>query len=135
VPRGRLSPRRAPRKAVCLDARRARPREAPNPSFKRPRYDALESLYYKYAKKLELACVVDAQLHEDAAPQASATDLRPSKKTQDLVFQRNEDLAGAVDPWQPGALAVVAGPPHFAEQVSAHLTAAKGYPAECVVYF
>ena len=89
-------------------------------------YEGLESLFYKFPKKMELACVVDDKLHSP-----DTTKNAPG----DAVFRRNDDLAGAVAPWQPGMLAVVAGPDAFQDQVVAHLTGAKGYPPECIVYF
>ena len=101
-------------------------------------YDGLEALFYKFARKLELACVVDGELHANAQPAGSSDEgkrLAKRKKTSDLVFQRNSDLSGAVEPWSPGTLAVVAGPDHFVDQVVSHLTLTKGYPADCVVYF
>ena len=95
-------------------------------------YESLERLYYKFPKKLELACVVDERLHDPApaAPKGAS-----KKKASDAIFARNEDLADAVLPWAPGQLAVAAGPPAFQAQVVAHLTQAKGYPLDCVVYF
>ena len=101
-------------------------------------YDGLEALFYKFARKMELSCVVDAELHANAQPAGSSDEgkrLAKRKKTSDLVFQRNSDLSGAVEPWAPGTLAVVAGPDHFVDQVVSHLTLTKGYPADCVVYF
>lgn len=89
-------------------------------------YEGLETLFYKFPKKMELACVVDDKLHSP-----DTTKNAPG----DAVFRRNDDLAGAVAPWQPGMLAVVAGPDAFQDQVVAHLTGAKGYPPECIVYF
>ena len=76
--------------------------------------------------------------HANAQPAGSSDEgkrLAKRKKTSDLVFQRNSDLSGAVEPWSPGTLAVVAGPDHFVDQVVSHLTLTKGYPADCVVYF
>ena len=78
------------------------------------------------------------ELHANAQPAGSSDEgkrLAKRKKTSDLVFQRNSDLSGAVEPWAPGTLAVVAGPDHFVDQVVSHLTLTKGYPADCVVYF
>jgi len=101
-------------------------------------YDGLEALFYKFARKLDLSCVVDAELHQNAVPAGSSDEgkrLAKRKKTSDLVFQRNEDLNSAVQPWAPGTLAVVAGPDHFVDQVVSHLTLSKCYPADCVVYF
>ena len=75
-------------------------------------YDGLEALFYKFARKMELSCVVDGELHANAQPAGSSDEgkrLAKRKKTSDLVFQRNSDLSGAVEPWAPGTLAVVAG--------------------------
>ena len=93
-------------------------------------YESLEALFYKFPKKLELACLVDADLH---GPSPVADPKK--KKANDVLFQRNDDLATAVDPWAPGMLAVVAGPDAFQDQVVFHLTQVKGYPAECIIYF
>ena len=52
------------------------------------------------------------ELHANAQPAGSSDEgkrLAKRKKTSDLVFQRNSDLSGAVEPWAPGTLAVVAG--------------------------
>ncbi|KAH8070536.1 cytochrome-b5 reductase [Aureococcus anophagefferens] len=81
-------------------------------------YEGLETLFYKFPKKMELACVVDDKLHSP-----DTTKNAPG----DAVFRRNDDLAGAVARG-PGMLAVVAGPDAFQDQVVAHLTGAKGYP-------
>ena len=54
---------------------------------------------------------VDGELHANAQPAGSSDEgkrLAKRKKTSDLVFQRNSDLSGAVEPWSPGTLAVVA---------------------------
>lgn len=103
-------------------------------------YDRLEDLYYKFHRKMTLACVVDDLLYHglpastsvssssgssssSGANEAAANDPGPSsfrrQRQQPVasVFDRNDDLRDALRPWQPGVLAVVAGPPPFASLV------------------
>lgn len=83
-------------------------------------YDELEDLYYKFNRKMTLACVVDEQLYQqNPADQGGETAAsRRARPPQPSIFERNEDLREAVRTWQPGVLAVIAGPPRFANAVS-----------------
>ncbi|KAJ8604001.1 hypothetical protein CTAYLR_003339 [Chrysophaeum taylorii] len=117
-------------------------------------YDKLEETYYKFHRKMTLACVLDDNLYDgildaDAPPpdksqsddkstpssssSSSSSSTKRRQKTPTTIFQRNDDLRMAVRPWQPGMLAVVAGPPSFETLVSRHLTSVLGYPQDCVL--
>lgn len=102
-------------------------------------YDKLESLYYKFHRKMSLSCVLDEQLYQGVVDDSQQQQQRaPRRRNQQqnaatTVFKRNDDLRQAVNPWEPGLLAVIAGPPAFATQVSTYLKDVLKYPPDCVI--
>ena len=103
-------------------------------------YDDLEDLYYTYNNKMTLTCVVDDALHKPLdllqntwSPDESIKDVRNQGSIG--LFDRNPDLLQATPQWQPGTLAVIAGNPAFAEDISTYLAQKLDYPRECIMIF
>lgn len=72
--------------------------------------DELEEEYYKYSTKLAVSCIVDSEKNG---------------------LEENVEIDAAVPTFNPGTMAVVAGPPSFTTKANSYLVE-KGYPEDCI---
>lgn len=72
---------------------------------------SLEDEYFKYSTKLAVSCVV--------------------KENDGKKLKQNEEVEDALPPFEPGTMAVIAGPKRFSSEARSMLMGS-GYPEECI---
>lgn len=72
---------------------------------------SLEDEYFKYSTKLAVSCVV--------------------KENDGEKLKQNEEVEDALPPFEPGTMAVIAGPKRFSSEARSMLMGS-GYPEECI---
>lgn len=73
--------------------------------------EQLEKEYFKYSTKLAVSCIVE--------------NLRRNS------IENNEEITGAIPPFRPGVMAVVASPRQISGKARDYLIK-KGYPEDCI---
>ena len=82
-------------------------------------YPQLESLFFKFNKKLEVSCVIDDSADSNDEEESSFIERDAEVRTRDLR-------------WEPGIVAVLAGPSAFIDKISRDLKA-RGYPQDALM--
>eukprot|EP00519_Triparma_laevis_P001720 CAMPEP_0182510064 /NCGR_PEP_ID=MMETSP1321-20130603/27930_1 /TAXON_ID=91990 /ORGANISM="Bolidomonas sp., Strain RCC1657" /LENGTH=457 /DNA_ID=CAMNT_0024716467 /DNA_START=143 /DNA_END=1513 /DNA_ORIENTATION=- len=80
--------------------------------FYKGAYNELEDEFYKYNKKLDVSCCLANDVYAGA-------------------MSDNEEIVTSVPDFQPGTMAVLAGPDYFVKKANMFLQS-KGYPADCI---
>jgi len=80
--------------------------------FYKGAYNELEDEFYKYNKQLDVSCCLENDVYS-----GSMSD--------------NEEIVASVPDFQPGTMAVLAGPDYFVKKANMFLQS-KGYPADCI---